>query len=296
MKAVVSVTFDDAFVVHDIKVIEGQDKLFIAMPSRKTMDGEFKDIAHPINVEMREALQTAVDAAQAAFNDTNADQQTVNEEVIALEKAIEKFEDSQNVVLYEVIDVSTLIADETNWTAAGTEGTEMSFQNGQLNITNGTGSDQSSYTGATYSNKLFNFKYKVEYLDESGSSWGGIYLQKDAELRPWASAPSVIVCIKENAIEVQKWGSGYKMLYNSDDVLLESGKEYDITFGMYAESDTEVRIILRVDGTDVYNEVIEDSSLATANSYFGVFSSIVHTTLGEITQQNTPTVSCGDLA
>jgi stage V sporulation protein G len=60
MKAVVSVTFDDAFVVHDIKVIEGQDKLFIAMPSRKTLDGEFKDIAHPINVQMREVLQTAV--------------------------------------------------------------------------------------------------------------------------------------------------------------------------------------------------------------------------------------------
>ena len=60
MRAVVSVTFDNEFVVHDIKVIEGQDKLFIAMPSRKTMDGEFKDIAHPINVEMREALQTAV--------------------------------------------------------------------------------------------------------------------------------------------------------------------------------------------------------------------------------------------
>ena len=60
MKAVVSVTFDDAFVVHDIKVIEGQDRLFIAMPSRKTSDGEFKDIAHPINVQMRESLQQAV--------------------------------------------------------------------------------------------------------------------------------------------------------------------------------------------------------------------------------------------
>ena len=60
MKAVVSVTFDDAFVVHDIKVIEGQDKLFIAMPSRKTADGEFKDIAHPIHADMREALQNAV--------------------------------------------------------------------------------------------------------------------------------------------------------------------------------------------------------------------------------------------
>ena len=60
MKAVVSVTFDDAFVVHDIKVIEGQDKLFIAMPSRKTADGEIKDIAHPIHADMRESLQKAV--------------------------------------------------------------------------------------------------------------------------------------------------------------------------------------------------------------------------------------------
>ncbi len=60
MKAVVSVTFDDAFVVHDIKVIEGQEKLFIAMPSRKTPDGEFKDIAHPINAEMRELLQSKI--------------------------------------------------------------------------------------------------------------------------------------------------------------------------------------------------------------------------------------------
>ena len=54
MKAVVSVTFDNEFVVHDIKVIEREDSLFIAMPSRKTADGEFRDIAHPINAETRE--------------------------------------------------------------------------------------------------------------------------------------------------------------------------------------------------------------------------------------------------
>ncbi len=60
MKAVVSVTFDNAIVVHDIKIIEGQDKLFIAMPSRKTADGEFKDIAHPINAQMREYLENAI--------------------------------------------------------------------------------------------------------------------------------------------------------------------------------------------------------------------------------------------
>lgn len=60
MKAVVSVTIDDAFVVHDIKVIEGTEKLFIAMPSRKTPDGEFKDIAHPINASTREELETKI--------------------------------------------------------------------------------------------------------------------------------------------------------------------------------------------------------------------------------------------
>ncbi|NLB41534.1 MAG: septation regulator SpoVG [Clostridiales bacterium] len=60
MKAVASVTFDNEFVVHDIKVIEGQNGLFIAMPSRKTPDGEYRDIAHPINSETRERLQDLV--------------------------------------------------------------------------------------------------------------------------------------------------------------------------------------------------------------------------------------------
>ncbi len=57
MKAVVSITFDEEFVVHDIKVIEGEKGLFIAMPSRKTADGEYRDIAHPINSEMRDRIQ-----------------------------------------------------------------------------------------------------------------------------------------------------------------------------------------------------------------------------------------------
>ena len=60
MKAIVSVTFDNEFVVHDIKVIDGDKGLFIAMPSRKTLDGEFRDIAHPINSSTRERIQSAV--------------------------------------------------------------------------------------------------------------------------------------------------------------------------------------------------------------------------------------------
>ena len=60
LKAVASITIDDCFVVHDIKVIDGTDGLFIAMPSRKTSDGEFKDIAHPLNTETRENLKNAI--------------------------------------------------------------------------------------------------------------------------------------------------------------------------------------------------------------------------------------------
>ena len=60
MKAVESITIDEEFVVHDIKIIEGEKGLFIAMPSRKAADGEYRDIAHPINSETRERIQRLI--------------------------------------------------------------------------------------------------------------------------------------------------------------------------------------------------------------------------------------------
>ena len=60
MKAIVLITLDDEFVVHDIKVIEGEKGLFIAMPSKKTTDGEYRDIAHPINSDTRERIQDII--------------------------------------------------------------------------------------------------------------------------------------------------------------------------------------------------------------------------------------------
>ncbi len=68
MKAVVSITIDDEFVVHDIKVIEGEKGLFIAMPSRKSSDGEYRDIAHPINSDTRDHIQKIIlDKYEAAL-------------------------------------------------------------------------------------------------------------------------------------------------------------------------------------------------------------------------------------
>lgn len=60
MKAIVSITLDDEFAVHDIKVIEGEKGLFIAMPSRKAADGDYRDIAHPINQNARERIQSLI--------------------------------------------------------------------------------------------------------------------------------------------------------------------------------------------------------------------------------------------
>ena len=75
MKAIVSVTFDNEFVVHDIKIIEGQNGLFIAMPSRKTPDGEFKDIAHLINTDTREKIQGSIlDAYEKALNEETTEE------------------------------------------------------------------------------------------------------------------------------------------------------------------------------------------------------------------------------
>ena len=69
MKAIVSITLDDEFVVHDIKVIEGDKGLFIAMPSKKASDGEYRDIAHPINSSTRDNIQrTILDSYEKALD------------------------------------------------------------------------------------------------------------------------------------------------------------------------------------------------------------------------------------
>ncbi len=80
MKAVVSITIDDEFVVHDIKVIDGEKGLFIAMPSRKASDGEYRDIAHPINSETRDKIQKIIlDSYEKALLEEPAEVQEAEE-------------------------------------------------------------------------------------------------------------------------------------------------------------------------------------------------------------------------
>ncbi|MDO4711368.1 MAG: septation regulator SpoVG [Peptostreptococcaceae bacterium] len=79
MRGIVSVTFDNAFVVHDIKIIEGQNGLFIAMPSRKVSEGEFRDIAHPINADMRWELQSRILQAYEEARENVIEEESVME-------------------------------------------------------------------------------------------------------------------------------------------------------------------------------------------------------------------------
>ncbi|MCR5342482.1 MAG: septation regulator SpoVG [Butyrivibrio sp.] len=80
MRAIVSITLDNEFVVHDIKVIEGDKGLFIAMPSKKSVDGEYRDIAHPINSDTRRLLQDTILKAYDEASDEVIDSRPVAEE------------------------------------------------------------------------------------------------------------------------------------------------------------------------------------------------------------------------
>lgn len=73
LKAYVTVTFDNCFVVHNVKIIEGKDGLFIAMPSKKTASGEYRDIAHPINKEVRTMFEEAILDAYKNADDVETD-------------------------------------------------------------------------------------------------------------------------------------------------------------------------------------------------------------------------------
>ena len=110
MKAIVSVTFDDEFVVHDIKIIEGQNGLFIAMPSRKMGEGDFRDIAHPINSETRNKIQGAIFAQYEKMNELEREaaeaERAEAEEAEAEEIEIEE-EETEEEIEEEVEEVET---------------------------------------------------------------------------------------------------------------------------------------------------------------------------------------------
>jgi stage V sporulation protein G len=95
MKAVVSITFDDEFVVHDIKIIDGQNGLFIAMPSRKMGEGDFRDIAHPLLSETRNKIKDAIFAEYEKMLAEKDHEMPANEPEFVAEEAVAAAEETE---------------------------------------------------------------------------------------------------------------------------------------------------------------------------------------------------------
>src|SRR5699024_4981215 len=93
IKALASITFDDAFVIHDLRVIDGNNGLFVAMPSKRTVDGEFRDVAHPINSEMRQYIQEAVMKVYDETEDPVVEDEESVEEIESEEISYDKDEE-----------------------------------------------------------------------------------------------------------------------------------------------------------------------------------------------------------
>ncbi|WJP97745.1 septation regulator SpoVG [Macrococcus bovicus] len=106
MKALVSITLDEVFVIHDLRVIEGNSGLFVAMPSKRTPDGEFRDIAHPINSEMRQEIQQAVmkvydETPEASSEQADSGIQTYEDEAATSVEVEGLIEDESQTTLEE---------------------------------------------------------------------------------------------------------------------------------------------------------------------------------------------------
>ena len=187
---------------------------------------------------------------------------------------------------YTTVEVADLIADEEGWTAY--RDAVPVFENGQLKVTAASG--MVTYTEEAYANTLFNFKYKLDYND---ASWVSVFLTDKPEAIPY-NTNGVLAVFKPNKIELQRYGAKDDFLLDTEEIYLEDGREYDITFGMYKENDTDVRIILRIDGEDVFNDTVTDSVLVESAYNYGIYST--KTTVVTVGESTNTEVSPGDAA
>ncbi len=219
-------------------------------------------------------LRTAVEAAQAVLDKENASQYLVEEKIAELTAAIERFLNNQNGGgVTNIISIDEMLADEENWVMPGT--TVPTFAQGSLNIAStlgdGSVSQMIGYNAQTYSNKLFSFKFKVDYLGDTDGRWSGIYLQSAPSSYPW-NEKGLLVVMKDTQIELQFRGEKTTVL-TAEGAYLKPGQEQEMIFGMYDENSTDVRAILSIDGVELFNEVVTDSVLLSSENYFGAFAS-----------------------
>ena len=168
------------------------------------------------------------------------------------------------------INVATLIRDESNWKTYA--GNAPEFKDGSLSITSSdAGYELAAYTGEKFSGKVFNFKYK-QVIPEKTDNWGGFYFNKsDPVAMPWADK-GVLVVIKPNQVELQRYGDEGGILKTVTGEIFRSDMIYDVSFGIVDVNSTDVRIFVTVDGKTLFDETITDATLHGASGYFGAIA------------------------
>ena len=169
------------------------------------------------------------------------------------------------------INVATLVRDQENWTTQ--TGTAPVFEDQSLSITSGSGAyELAAYTGEKFSGKVFSFKYKQTMPDSDPEKWGGFYFNlNDATTQTWGDK-GVLVVIKPEAVELQRYGDQSGILKTANGEIFRSDMVYDVTFGVYDVNSTDVRIVMTVDGSTLFDETITDSTLHGASGYFGAIA------------------------
>ena len=167
------------------------------------------------------------------------------------------------------VTIDPYMEDILNW--ASSSGSTPKIKDGVLTLATGTSADQVGYNGTTFKNKLMRFKY-TQTLPETTNPWGGIYFTVGGSTTaPWSNS-GILVVMKPDQVELQFRGaSSHEMAVKTGEII-KNGVEYEITFGMYTINATDVRVIMLLDGIELFNEVITDEALVNAETYFGVYA------------------------
>lgn len=170
------------------------------------------------------------------------------------------------------LTIDSLIDDEANWETI-TDTFAPKFIAGKMIL---NGKSYTSYVGEKFTNRVLHFNYRMDLSEEAAADgqWAGLYFNASgADAYPW-TGNGILSCIKSDVIELQVYENGTrtKFLTNTEN-LLESGKTYRMTFGMYDVNSTDVRIVMTADDVTLFDETITSEALHSLAGYFGASAS-----------------------
>ena len=245
-------------------------------------------------------LTEAVEIAQAVLDSASSSQYDVDCEIKVLVEAIQRFKNNCNGGAYaaNLMEINPLIADATNWQSVSDfSDCAPVFVNGEAVFTSAEGKySVAGYAGAGYSNKVFSFRYRQTL--PTGNEWGGFFLKKNnANSMPWAD-PGLLVTVSNSGLEMQIRDGKDTVVDQIPTDVFADGNDHEVLFGMYDENSTDVKIVLIVDGLELYSKSITNEVLHSAEVYFGAVASPGGTcvTIGNITHVVTVDAMIADAA